>query len=221
MRIIVQDKTGGPETLILQERPDPVPAAGEVLVRVMAAGINPIDVATSRGGAKLLGDPPFTVGWDIAGRVMALGKGVTGFAVGDRVFGMPRFPEQAAGYADHVAAPAGELAPTPDSLDDDHAAALPLAGLTAWQALVDAAAVQPGEKVLIYAAAGGVGHLAVQIAKALGAEVTASASSGQARLSQIDRRRSRDRLRGGQSRQLRHGARAHRRRPRASRLWPC
>ncbi len=178
MRIIMQKETGGPETLVVEERPAPHPGAGEVLVQVAAAGINPIDVYVSRGGAKLLGEPPFTVGWDIAGTVTALGSGVTDIAIGDRVFGMPRFPKQAAAYAEFVAAPADELARTPEGLDDLHAAALPLAGLTAWQALVDTAAVQSGESVLIYAAGGGVGHLAVQIAKARGAIVTASASGG-------------------------------------------
>lgn len=177
MRIIVQQKTGGPETLAIAEMPTPIPGKGEVLVKVAAAGINPIDVFVSRGQARLLGDPPFTVGWDIAGTVMALGDGVSQFEVGDRVFGMPRFPKQAAAYAEYAVAPADELAVVPDELDDIHAGALPLAGLTAFQALVEHAAVQPGERVLIYAAAGGVGHLAVQIAKARGAEVTASASA--------------------------------------------
>jgi NADPH:quinone reductase-like Zn-dependent oxidoreductase len=178
MRIIVQEKTGGPETLAIAERPTPVPGRGEVLIKVAAAGINPIDVFVSRGQAQLLGDPPFTVGWDIAGTVTALGGEVTQFAVGDRVFGMPRFPGGAAAYAEYAVAPADELARVPQGLDDIHAGALPLAGLTAWQALVEHTAVEPGERILIYAAAGGVGHLAVQIAKARGAEVTASASAG-------------------------------------------
>jgi NADPH:quinone reductase-like Zn-dependent oxidoreductase len=128
------------------------------------------------GAFPLLGEPPFTVGWDIAGTVDELGEGVSGFAVGDRVFGMPRFPGQAAAYAEQVVAPAADLAHIPSRLTDEQAAALPLVGLTAWQALADGAGVGPGTRVLIPAAGGGVGHVAVQIAKALGAQVVATAS---------------------------------------------
>jgi NADPH:quinone reductase-like Zn-dependent oxidoreductase len=101
--------------------------------------------------------------------------GVTRFAVGDRVFGMPRFPREAAAYAEQVTSPSRQLARTPDGLADVEAAALPLAGLTAWQALVETADVQPGQRVLVLGAAGGVGHLAVQIAKARGAYVVGTA----------------------------------------------
>ncbi len=178
MRIIVQSRTGGPETLELVERPDPRPGPGELLVRVAAAGINPVDVAVSRGVFALLGAPPFTTGWDVAGTVTALGEGVTGFAVGDRVFGMPRFPAQAAAYAELAVVPAAEMALTPAALTDVQAGALPLAGLTAWQGLVTEGGVGPGQQVLIHSGAGGVGHLAVQIAHARGARVTATASAG-------------------------------------------
>jgi NADPH:quinone reductase-like Zn-dependent oxidoreductase len=102
---------------------------------------------------------------------------VTRFAVGDRVFGMPRFPKEAAAYAEFVTSPSRQLARTPDALSDVEAAALPLAGLTAWQALVETAEVRPGQRVLILGAAGGVGHLAVQIAKARGAHVLGTASA--------------------------------------------
>ena len=103
---------------------------------------------------------------------------MTRFAPGDRVFGMPWFPREAAAYAEYVTAPSRHLARIPEGLGDDEAAALPLAGLTAWQALVDTAEVGPESRVLIHAAAGGVGHLAVQIAKARGAHVIGTARAG-------------------------------------------
>lgn len=176
MRSIRQTALGGPDVLELAEVPRPVPGPTEVLVRVTAAGVNPVDWKTrTRGG--FLGQPPFTVGWDVAGVVGALGRGVTRFATGERVFGMPRFPYEAAAYAEYVTSPSRQLARTPESLSDVEAAALPLAGLTAWQALVETAHVQPGQRVLVLAAAGGVGHLAVQIAKARGAYVIGTARS--------------------------------------------
>lgn len=174
MRVIRQLTLGGPEVLELTEAPRPEPAPTEVLVRVAAAGVNPVDWKTrARGG--VLGEPPFTVGWDLAGVVEAVGRGVTRFVPGDRVFGMPRFPREAAAYAEYATSPSRQVARTPDGIDDIEAAALPLAGLTAWQALVETADVQPGDRVLILAAAGGVGHLAVQIAKARGAYVLGTA----------------------------------------------
>lgn len=162
--------------LELAEVPQPEPAPTEVLVRVTGAGVNPVDWKTRARGA-FLGEPPFTVGWDVAGVVEALGRGVTRFAVGDRAFGMPRFPYEAAAYAEYVAAPSRQLARTPVGLGDLEAAALPLAGLTAWQALVETADVQTGQRVLVLGAAGGVGHLAVQIANARGAYVIGTASA--------------------------------------------
>jgi NADPH:quinone reductase-like Zn-dependent oxidoreductase len=176
VRAITQQTLGGPEVLefVKVERPEPGPT--EVLVRVHAAGVNPVDWKVRiRGG--FLGEPPFTVGWDIAGTVEALGGGVTRFAVGDRVFGMPRFPREAAAYAEYVTSPSRQLARTPEGLSDVDAAALPLAGLTAWQALVETADIQHGQRVLVLGAAGGVGHLAVQIAKARGAYVIGTARS--------------------------------------------
>ena len=107
---------------------------------------------------------------------------------------MPRFPREAAAYAEYVTSPSRQLARTPENLSDIEAAALPLAGLTAWQALVETADVQPGQRVLVIAAAGGVGHLAVQIAKARGAYVIGTASAAQARVPAGDRRRRDDRL---------------------------
>jgi NADPH:quinone reductase-like Zn-dependent oxidoreductase len=176
MRIVRQQALGSPDVLEVTEVPRPEPGPTEVLVRTAGAGVNPVDWKTRAGGG-MLGRPPFTVGWDIAGVVVALGAGVTRFAVGDRVFGMPRFPREAAAYAEYVRSPSRQLARTPDRLSDAEAAAIPLAALTAWQALAETAQVEVGERVLIHAAAGGVGHLAVQIAKARGAYVIGTARS--------------------------------------------
>jgi NADPH:quinone reductase-like Zn-dependent oxidoreductase len=174
MRAISQVALGGPEVLELVERRRPEPGPTEVLVRVRAAGVNPLDWKTRALGA-FLGRPPFTVGADVAGVVEAVSEGVTRFAVGDRVFGMPRFPREAGAYAEYVTAPARHLARTPAALTDVEAAALPMAALTAWQALIDTAGVSPGRRVLVHGAAGGIGHLAVQIAKARGAHVIGAA----------------------------------------------
>jgi len=174
MRAIRQLSLGGPDVLELVDVPRPEAGPTEVLVRVAAAGVNPVDwKVRARGG--FLGEPPFTVGWDVAGVVEELGRGVTRFVPGDRVFGMPWFPREAAAYAEYVTAPSRQLARTPEGLGDVEAAALPLAGLTAWQALVETADVGPQSRVLILAAAGGVGHLSVQIAKARGAHVIGTA----------------------------------------------
>jgi NADPH:quinone reductase-like Zn-dependent oxidoreductase len=178
MQVMTQDRFGGAEVLRMETRADPVPGPGEVRVRMAAAGVNPADVAVRTGALKLFGEPPFVLGWDVAGVVDALGPGVTGFAIGDRVFGMLRLPAEAGAYATHVIAPASELVQIPAGLGDIEAGALPLAGLTALQALVRHGQLRAGQRVLIHGGAGGVGHLAVQIAVALGAEVTATASVG-------------------------------------------
>jgi NADPH:quinone reductase-like Zn-dependent oxidoreductase len=176
MRAAIQNSVGGPDVLVIANRPDPTPKASEVLVRVKAAGINPVDGAVRAGYYPLLGEPPFILGWDISGTVEALGAGVSGFRVGDEVFGMPRFPKQAAAYAELTAVPADEIVLKPKRAGHLEAGALPLAGLTAWQGLVRHGGLKSGQRVLIHAAAGGVGHLAVQIAKAHGAYVVATAS---------------------------------------------
>ena len=178
MRAIVQHSFGGPEVLELDERPRPEPLPTEVRVRVEAAGVNPVDWKTRAGkGAAAQWGLPLTVGWDVAGVVDAVGPGVTRFAVGDPVFGMPWFPRVAAAYAEFVTAPSRQFARRPDALGVVEAGGLSLAGLTAWQCLVDVAHVRPGQRVLVHAAAGGVGHLAVQIAKARGAHVIGTASA--------------------------------------------
>ena len=174
MRAIRQDRLGGPEVLVERQVERPEPGPTEVLVRVHAVGLNPVDVKSRQHGG-FLGQPPFVLGWDVSGVVERTGVGVTLFAPGDEVFGMPWFPRQAGAYAEYVTAPSRHFAAKPESLDHVRAAGLPLAGLTARQALVDRAAVRPGQRVLIHAAAGGVGHLAVQIAKEQGAYVIGTA----------------------------------------------
>lgn len=158
----------------------PTPGGTEVLVRVEAIGVNPADWK-SRDADLAAGDPAqqpgAIIGWDLAGTVAELGPGVTRFDVGDRVFGMPRFPAPGATYAQYATAPSRQLARIPEGVPFEHAGAIPLAGLTAWQALVDTANVGAGDRVLIHGGSGGVGHLAVQIAVARGAEVWATASA--------------------------------------------
>ncbi len=146
-------------------------------MEVHAAGVNPVDYKT-RGGegvAKWAGPPPFVPGWDVAGVVVSTGYGVTRFAPGDRVFGMPRFPRAAGAYAEYVTAPSLHLARIPDELGFVEAAAIPLAALTAWQVLFDAARLKSDQTLLVDGASGGVGHLAVQLAAARGARVLALA----------------------------------------------
>ncbi|MEU9048705.1 MULTISPECIES: NADP-dependent oxidoreductase [unclassified Kitasatospora] len=178
MRAVSQDTAGAPDVLKVVETRRPEPVRGEVLVRVYAAGVNPADWKTRARGEFATGaTPPFVLGFDVSGVVEAVGAGVTVFRPGDEVYGMPRFPYPAGAYAEYVTAPARHFAPRPRSLTHLESGALPLAGLTAWQALVDTADVRPGQRVLVHAAAGGVGHLAVQIAKARGAHVTGTASA--------------------------------------------
>ncbi|MET9107521.1 NADP-dependent oxidoreductase [Streptomyces zhihengii] len=175
MRAIGQDVLGGPEVLRIVETERPEPGPSEVLVRVHAAGVNPTDLWHRETGG-LLGERPVPLGWDVSGTVEAVGLGVTMYRPGDAVYGMPRLPRPAGAYAEFLTAPARHLALRPAGLSHTEAAALPVAALTAWQSLVDTAGVGPGQRVLVHAAAGGVGHLAVQIAKARGAHVTGTAS---------------------------------------------
>jgi NADPH:quinone reductase-like Zn-dependent oxidoreductase len=175
LRAVVVERFGGPEVLRVAGVEQPAPGPGEVLVRVAAAGVNPVDWKVRAGSAgDRFGAPPYVPGWDLAGTVEAVADGVAGLAPGDQVFGMPRFPRPAGCYAEYASAPAAHLAVRPDGLDPLAAAGLPLAGLTALQVL-DLAGVARGQHVLVHAAAGGVGHLAVQLAKARGARVTGTA----------------------------------------------
>jgi NADPH:quinone reductase-like Zn-dependent oxidoreductase len=177
MKAIAQDVLGGPEVLKEVELDSPEPGLSQVLVRVHAAGVNPTDWK-HRAGKRFLPDPPLVLGWDVSGVVEAVGYGVTLFKPGDEVFGMLPYPYGVGSHAEYVTGPARAFARKPAGLDHVQAGALPLAALTAWQALVDTAQVTVGQRVLIHAAAGGVGHLAVQIAAARGAYVIGTASPG-------------------------------------------
>ncbi|MEV0090173.1 NADP-dependent oxidoreductase [Streptomyces sp. NPDC050738] len=174
MNAIRQETLGGPEVLRLVEVERPAPGPSEVLVRVHAAGVNPTDW-WHRATGGLTGGAPVPLGWDVSGTVEEVGLGVSTFTVGDEVYGMPLLPRAAGAYAEFVVSPARHLARKPAGISHVEAAALPVVALTAWQTLVDAADVQPGQRVLIHAAAGGVGHVAVQIAKARGAYVIGTA----------------------------------------------
>ncbi|WP_043259476.1 NADP-dependent oxidoreductase [Streptomyces hokutonensis] len=177
MRVITQHVLGGPEVLEVAEVERPAPRANEILIKVRAAGLNPTDWK-HRATGGFLGEPPFVLGWDVSGVVEAVGVGVARFKAGDEVFGMLSYPWGHGSHAEYVAAPARALVHKPAAVDHVRAGALPLVALTAWQALVENADVQPGQRVLVHAAAGGVGHVAVQIAKARGAHVIGTASAG-------------------------------------------
>ncbi len=181
MRAVTLREYGPPEVLAIEEvsRPEPIPT--EVQVRVHAAGVNPVDFKTraGKGVSGVLGEPPVCLGWDVSGVVTEVGGGVTRFKVGDEVFGMPWFPREAGAYAEYVTAPSRHFAAKPHPLSHEEAGALPLAGLTAWQIVVDTIALEDGADLLVHGAAGGVGHLAVQIAKARGARVIGTARAEQ------------------------------------------
>jgi len=167
---------GGPEVLQLEEVPRPSPGTGQVLVAVHAAGVNPVDWKIREGAfGRQPASLPRVLGFDVSGVVAAVGADVQRLKVGDEVYGYLSL-SRGGGYAEYVVAPEAELAPKPATLDFVHAAAVPLAGLTAWQALVETAGLEEGQTVLVHAAAGGVGHFAVQIAVARGAKVIATAS---------------------------------------------
>lgn len=175
MRVVTQQELGDPDVLHVVEVPVPDPLPTEVLVRVRAIGLNPLEARLRAGEFPLLGPPPFVLGWEVSGVVE---EALTfRFRPGDEVFGMSLFPRAAEAYAEYVAAPALHLARRPASLSPVDAAALPIVGLTAWQALVDIATVAAGDRVLVHGGGGGVGHVAIQIAKSRGAHVTTTAGA--------------------------------------------
>jgi len=178
MKAIRIHNYGGPEVLQYEDAPRPEPQAGEVLVRVHAAGVNPIDWKVREGHMKDFWPHklPLILGWDLSGVVEELGRGVSRFKIGDEVYSVPD-PTRNGAYADYIVVREPELALKPNSLHHIRAAAVPLAALTAWQSLFDTAQLQPGQRVLIHAGSGGVGHLAVQLAKWKGAYVFATAST--------------------------------------------
>lgn len=160
------------------ERPEP--QMGEVLVRVHAAGINPIDTFSrdhplplTTGAASL----PYILGWDISGEVVALGEGITQFVPGDQVYGMIRFPREGKAYSEYVSAPVADLALKPTRLTYQEAAGAPLVALTAWQAFFEIAHLQAGQTIFIPGGAGGIGHIAIQLAKWKGATVVSTTST--------------------------------------------
>ncbi|GHG96342.1 NADP-dependent oxidoreductase [Streptomyces rubradiris] len=175
MRVITQQVLGGPEVLTIVDAPEPRPLPTEVLVRVKAIGLNPLEARLRAGEFPLIGRPPFILGWDISG-VVEESPRTWRFRPGDEVFGMPLFPRAASAYAEVVSVPALHLARKPASLSHVEASALPVVGLTAWQGLVDLGGVSEGDRVLVHGGGGGVGHVAIQIAKAFGAHVITTAS---------------------------------------------
>ncbi|GAA4739460.1 hypothetical protein GCM10023350_24850 [Nocardioides endophyticus] len=190
--------------LSIEEAPEPRPLPTEVTVRVKAIGLNPLEALMRAGVFPLLGKPPFVLGWDISGVVEV--AQTWRFMPGDEVFGMPNFPRAANAYAEVVSAPALHLVRKPSVRSHVEAAALPTVGLTAWQGLVDLGGVSEGDRVLVHGADGGVGHFAIQIAKAFGAQVVATASA-----SKRESDRSRSSFRGprrGNSGQSRRHSRA-------------
>lgn len=180
MKAVRIHEFGDVDVLKYEEVERPAPHAGEVLVRVRATGVNPVDSVSRQyplpitTGAKGL---PYILGWDIAGEVVALGAGVTQFAVGDEVYGMPRFPAEAQAYSEYTTAPVADLARKPRNLTYPEAAGVPLAALTAWQALFDVAHLQARQTIFISGGAGGVGHFAIQLAKWKGATVMTTTST--------------------------------------------
>jgi len=178
MKAIVLAKPGGIEELKTIEIEKPILKEGEVLVQVKAISINPVDVKT-RAGIGVYGrintENPLIIGWDIAGVVTETNNAT--FKPGDEVFGMVNFPGHGKAYAQYVAVPADQLALKPANISFEEAAAATLAALTAYQVLVKNATITPAQRVLVHAAAGGVGHFAVQIAKHLGAHVTGTSSA--------------------------------------------
>src|SRR5205814_684700 len=176
MKAAVAHEYGSPEVLKFESIPRPQPKENEALVRVIASSVNPADPLTLSGKyAREFGTHlPLIPGYDIAGIVEKTGANVTKLKVGDAVYGYPNF---GGGWADYVRVKEFEVAAKPKSLNFVESAAVPMGALTAWQALVDVAKLQPGQTVLIHGGSGGVGSFAIQIAKARGARVIATAST--------------------------------------------
>jgi NADPH2:quinone reductase len=173
---------GGPEVFEAADVPRPVAGPGQLLVRLLATSVNPVDYKIRRAGGWAGVKPPAVIGYDAAGLVETVGPGVTGFEPGAPVFYTPHIFGRAGTYAEFQVVEADIVVAKPSNLSFLEAASLPLAGGTAWDAIVRLAAVKPGETVLVHAGAGGVGSLAVQLAHAAGARVMATASAGGAAL---------------------------------------
>jgi NADPH2:quinone reductase len=173
MRAVVCAAWGGPETLTVQTLPDPAPKPGEVVVKIRAAGVNFPDVLIIQKKYQLQPELPFIPGAELAGEIIRLGEGVTGFAVGDRVAALC----QTGGFAEQIAIKAADCVKVPDGLGDHTAAGILLAYGTSWHAVCDRAALRPAETMLVLGAAGGVGLAAVEIGHAIGAKIVAAAST--------------------------------------------
>ncbi|MGX4587292.1 zinc-dependent alcohol dehydrogenase family protein [Paenibacillus chitinolyticus] len=180
MKAVLLETFGAPESFSIGEIPTPAVRPGHVLIRVAASSVNPIDARIRQGLMPNLAPPaPAVLHGDVAGTVEAVGEGVTKFRPGDEVYGLAGgFKGFGGALAEYMLADAELIARKPASLSMSEAAALPVVALTAWQGLFDRARLQPGQQVLVHAAAGGVGHIAIQLAKWGGADVFATASSG-------------------------------------------
>ncbi|MFC4852741.1 zinc-dependent alcohol dehydrogenase family protein [Actinophytocola glycyrrhizae] len=181
-RAVVIEEFGGPEVLTLSEVERPAPGPGQVLVRVMASGTNPVEAKIRQGKAIPDLPLPAVLGGDVSGVVEAVGAGVSGLSPGDEVYYTPEMNSRAGSYADYNVVAEDIVAQKPRNLSHVEAAAIPLAGGTAWEAIVRRLAVRPGETVLVHAGAGGVGSFAVQFAVAAGARVLATAGPGHRQL---------------------------------------
>ncbi len=181
MKTIILNEAGSVDNFKFVDTAKPTIKANEVLVKTVSIGINPVDykVRSTDGALNwILGaDRPAIIGWDLSGTVVEIGDAVTDFKVGDAVFGMANFPGKGNAYAEFVAVPAAHLTLKPANISHQEAAAATLAALTAWQTLVEKGDVKKGDKVLIHAASGGVGHYATQIAKHFGAHVIGTSSA--------------------------------------------
>ena len=180
MKAMIIEQTGGPEVLKYADMPTPEPAAGEVLVKIAYAGVNPADWKNRQGMLEQYRPYyfPYIVGFDAAGVVAAVGEGVTEFSPGDRVVTPTNHGQGGQGsYAEYAVANVDRVARIPDTLSFKQAAALPVAALTAWQALFVRGDIQPGQKVMIHGGSGGLGGFAVQFARLKGAQVAASCST--------------------------------------------
>ncbi|MFD7781342.1 NADP-dependent oxidoreductase [Streptomyces sp. NPDC059753] len=178
MKAFMVEKYGDPTTVRAGDVPDPQVGAEDVLVRIDAASVNPLDWKIRKGELKAIVPYrlPLVLGNDFAGTVVRVGSSVTRFAVGDEVYARPD-KDRIGTFTELIAVHQDDLALKPTTLTMTEAASLPLVALTAWQALVERAHVQPGQKVLIHAGAGGLGSIAIQLAKSLGAHVAATAST--------------------------------------------
>ena len=175
MKAMILHSFGGPEAFKLRDVPTPVPHAGQVLVRVHATSINPLDYQVRRGDYRDLVPLPAITGHDVSGVVEAVGPGVTMFSPGDEVWYTPQIFDGPGSYAEYHVANENIIGTKPSSLSHLEAASLSLVGGTAWEALVVRAALRVGESILIHGGAGGVGHVAIQLAKAIGANVFTTA----------------------------------------------